>query len=73
MLRAIKPIVLALMHKELRSRFFIHDVPEGEILASLAPYGLEKDMLPTKMGGTVELNVSDWIEMRRAIEMEEIW
>ena len=60
------------MDKDLRIRTIFHDVPEGEILASLAPYGIEKYMLPTKMGGTVEFNVSEWIEMRRAIEMEEI-
>jgi hypothetical protein len=70
--RLFEPTVFALMDKERRARIIIHNVPEGEMFASLALYGIEKYMLPTKMGGTVELNVSEWIEMRRAIEMEEI-
>jgi hypothetical protein len=31
-----------------------------------------KDMLPTQMGGTIELSQSEWIANRRAVELEEI-
>jgi hypothetical protein len=49
-----------------------HDVAETEILEVLSQYGLEKAMLPTLMGGTVELNLEEWIANRRAVEMEEL-
>jgi len=72
LLRILKPIVFALLNKEARSRTQIHDVPESQIVEALSLYGILEDMLPTEMGGTVELNVAEWIASRRAIEMEEI-
>ena len=68
----IKPIVCALLGKEGRARTIEHDAPEGEILDELSQYGIEKYMLPTQMGGTVQLNLEEWIADRRATEMEEL-
>ena len=50
----------------------MHDVPENKIIAILAQYGILACMLPTEMGGTVKQSQSEWLEQRRAVEMEEI-
>ena len=71
-LSVIKPIVFALMRKGNRSRSIMHDVPEDKIMSVLAQYGILGSMLPTEMGGTMEQSQSEWLEQRRAIEMEEI-
>ena len=68
----MKPIIYALLDRTRRSRLVIHDVGETEILEALSQYSLEKAMLPTQMGGTVELNLEEWIANRRAVEMEEL-
>jgi hypothetical protein len=62
------------MDKAARCRTLYHDVPASEILGVLADYGILKDMLPTSMGGTIDLDAwqKEWIARRRAIEMEEI-
>jgi len=65
-------VLFALTNKQVRSRVVFHDVPESDIVDSVAEYGILRDMLPTLMGGTVELNMSEWIANRRAIEMEEL-
>jgi len=72
LVRILKPIVKALMDKESRARLLMHAEREGEILDVLSRYGIQKDMLPTEMGGTIVLNQADWIAQRRAAEMEEI-
>ena len=72
MVLLLKPAFLALMSKEDRSRKKFHDVPESEILKSLSGYGILKDMLPPEMGGHVELDQTEWIAMRRAMELEEL-
>jgi len=70
--RFVMPIVHALVDPWCRSRLQIHNVSENEITNALSEYGIEKEMLPTEMGGTVELNPSEWIAQRRALEMEEL-
>lgn len=72
--RVIKPVLVATLSKEGRARTLIHDVPENEILDLLTNYGIRREMLPTSMGGTVDLDkwLLSWIAYRRAIEMEEI-
>jgi hypothetical protein len=68
----VKPIIYALLDRTRRSRLVLHNVAESEILEVLSQYGLEKAMLPTQMGGTVELILEEWIANRRAVEMEEL-
>jgi hypothetical protein len=70
--KMIKRITKALMDRHTRSRVLEHDVPESQILDVLSHYGIMKDMLPTEMGGTIELNQAEWIASRRATELEEI-
>lgn len=70
--RFVLPIIRALAGPWMRAREIVHNVPESEITNALSEYGIEKEMLPTEMGGTVELNVSEWIAQRRALEMEEL-
>jgi hypothetical protein len=70
--KMIKRITKALMDRHTRSRVLEHDVPESQILDVLSHYGIMKDMLPTEMGGTIELNQAEWIASRRAAELEEI-
>lgn len=68
----LKPVMLALMSKEVRSRLQFHDGSEDEVLESLAGYGILKSSLPTEMGGTFVLDQSEWIANRRAAELEEL-
>jgi hypothetical protein len=70
-LRVVKPILYGWISRTHRCRHLVHDVAESEILEVLSRYGLEKSMLPTEMGGTVKLNLAEWIANRRAVEMEE--
>jgi len=71
-LRILKPIVFATKDKEARARTLFHTVPEGQLLSVLSNYGLEKDMLPTDVGGSMKFDQRSWIEDRRAAELEEI-
>jgi len=68
----IKPLMFALKDKESRSRTLFHDVPENRIVETLANFGIQKHMLLTDMGGSLEFGQRDWIASRRAAEMEEI-
>lgn len=70
--RFVLPFLRALQGKASRLRTKVHGVPESEIIKVLAEYGILKYMLPTEMGGTVELNQSEWLANRRAVEMEAL-
>lgn len=70
--RVVSPVVNALLNKELRTRLLVHTAPSSEILQALSMYGIERHMLPVEMGGTIEFDQVEWIENRRALEMEEI-
>ena len=68
--RLLKPIFLALISKDERSRLKFHDIPDCEVVETLAGYGLLQHMLPREMGGSVDLNQQEWIANRRAIELQ---
>lgn len=70
--RVVFPVVLAFIDTWLLCRTLIHNVPESEIVSALEEFGIQREMLPTIMGGTVELNPSEWIAQRRAAEMAEL-
>lgn len=70
--RYVVPIVHAVIDTWIRSRTRVHNVPESEIVSTLHEYGIQKEMLPTVMGGSLELDPSGWIAHRRAVEMEEL-
>ena len=65
-------ILSAAADKQSRARMLFHTVPENELLSILSGYGLQHDMLPTDIGGSLEFHMSEWIENRRANELEEI-
>ena len=70
----LKPVTAVFTDKRARVRTVFHDVPEDEPLNALSEYGILKDMLPTEMGGTLQLDLrmQEWMDTRRAVEMEEI-
>lgn len=70
--KIMKPVIFALMDRRTRSRTLMHDVPESGYVDLLSEYGISRDMLPREMGGTIELDQSEWIANRRALEMEEL-
>lgn len=70
--RVLAPLVAAMKDKSTRARTLFHDVPEKDIVEVLSAYGIEKEMLPTEMGGTVGFSQEEWVANRRAVEMEEI-
>ena len=44
----------------------------NEIANVFSSYGILKDMLPTSMGGSIQLNQSEWIAKRQVIDIEEL-
>lgn len=62
----------ALMDKRGRCRNRIHSMPDSQVLGELSEYGILEGMLPTEMGGTLELNHPEWIANRRALELEDM-
>ena len=71
-LKIIKPNVHAVMDKHARSRILTHNVPDSEILDVHSSYDIQKNMLPTQLGGTVLLDQAKWIAGRRAAELDDI-
>lgn len=57
-------------NKEFRSRLLIHDVPQSQVVETLAEYGISKDVLPVDLGGTCEFDLGDWLSDRRNFERE---
>jgi hypothetical protein len=47
-------------------------MPDSQVLGELSEYGILEGMLPTEMGGTLELNHPEWIANRRALELEDM-
>jgi hypothetical protein len=72
-LRFAKPIIHSFVSKEFRTRTLSHNaVDERDVLQVLWSYGLQEEMLPTQMGGSIVLDQEEWIANRRAAELEEI-
>jgi len=71
-MKILKPIMFAAMTKGTRSRTQLHYVQESEIVEVLSRYGILKDMLPTEMGGPIQISQSEWLANRRAAELEEL-
>lgn len=70
----IDPVVAALVSKDSRLRRMYHCVAETEIIGVLSEYGILSDMLPTDMGGSVELarSQSEWMTNRNALERAQV-
>lgn len=70
--KVMKPVVFALMTKEVRARTLEHYVADSNYVEILSEFGITREMLPTEMGGTVNFDQREWVAQRRAIELEEI-
>lgn len=70
--KVMKPVVFAVMTKEVRARTLDHHATDGNYVEILSEFGITKEMLPTEMGGSVRLDQQAWISERRSIELEEI-
>jgi hypothetical protein len=59
--KIINPILNGMSDKHVRCRRVLHgDVPEIQLLDVLSDYGIHKEVLPTVMGGTVQLDQAEW-------------
>jgi hypothetical protein len=72
MIKVVKPFLNALRDKQSRSRTLLHGDSDSQLLDILSNYGILKEMLPTEMGGNLQLNQAKWIANRRAVELELI-
>jgi hypothetical protein len=64
--KIFKPVVFSLMDMRTQSCTLVHYVPNSQILDDLSSYGILKNVMPTEMGGTIQLDQSEWIASRRA-------
>ena len=71
-LKIIQPLVNAMLDKRFRCRRVMHNVAESQLPDVLSSYGIQRYMLPTKLGGAVLLDQAKWIARRRAAELEDI-
>lgn len=73
--RVIGPVLNATLNRDGRYRTVFHDADGDQLLDALSSsYGIPKKILPTAMGGGIDVAqwLPVWIAQRRAIEMEEI-
>ena len=54
------------MKERTKKRFRVHFGTRDQVFEKLSSYGLEKDMLPTEVGGNVVLNLVAWLEKRKS-------
>mmetsp|Transcript_14728 Transcript_14728/g.30362 ORF Transcript_14728/g.30362 Transcript_14728/m.30362 type:complete len:289 (-) Transcript_14728:355-1221(-) len=52
--------------KRTQKRMLVHFGDEKTVLEKIANYGLDKDMVPTDLGGNVKLDVVSWLEQRKS-------
>ena len=59
------PLVKFFMGERLRKRLRFHSGSNDQVRTALAPYGLTKNVLPTELGGDVELQQEKWLAARK--------
>jgi len=62
--RLLIPFVKMVMGERLRKRIRFHTGSNKDVQATLEPYGLTKEILPTELGGDVVLDIKAWIDAR---------
>ena len=68
-------ILNGMTNKDVWVHRLVHDVPKSQLLDGFFFYyvGIQKDTLPTEMGGTILFDQLRWIASQRAEELKEIW
>lgn len=70
-IRLFVPLTQAAKGRDLRSRSVFHEGPDSDVLGKLASHGIFSNMLPSDIGGTVEISIGEWMANRRKAESEE--
>lgn len=65
----IFPILKLLLGERLSQRIKIHSGSKKTVLANLAKYGLESNAHPTEIGGNLVVNMEEWLEKRRSLQL----
>ena len=63
------PFIKPFLPDGLRKRVFFHSGAEAKLLDQLKMYGLEKNAIPTQIGGRFEINHMKWLDQRRVDEL----
>jgi CRAL/TRIO domain len=63
--RVVYPFAQLVLGERLRKRLMLHPGSQKDMLKTLAPYGLTKEVLPTELGGDIVLDHDKWLEQRR--------
>ena len=66
----ILPIVKNLFGKSLRLRVATHRGPPDKILRQLEHYRLPKECIPVELGGSLQLDMKEWVTKRMEVESE---
>lgn len=66
----ILPIVKNLFRKSLRLRVATHRGPPDKILRQLEQYRLPKECIPVELGGSLQVNMKEWVTKRIEVESE---
>ena len=64
-IRIVWPIIQMFMSKRLRKRVLFHYGTNESIMKALETYGLEKEHLPSEIGGEIEHDHKAWLKQRR--------
>eukprot|EP00562_Extubocellulus_spinifer_P003163 CAMPEP_0178478282 /NCGR_PEP_ID=MMETSP0696-20121128/4579_1 /TAXON_ID=265572 /ORGANISM="Extubocellulus spinifer, Strain CCMP396" /LENGTH=566 /DNA_ID=CAMNT_0020105645 /DNA_START=69 /DNA_END=1765 /DNA_ORIENTATION=- len=67
----VLPMTKYLMPRSIRLRQRVHSGSEKQVLMSLEAYGLPQDRMPTELGGSVVLDINQWMLDRLEIESTE--
>mmetsp|Transcript_13074 Transcript_13074/g.30430 ORF Transcript_13074/g.30430 Transcript_13074/m.30430 type:complete len:173 (-) Transcript_13074:1121-1639(-) len=68
---AVWPIVRAFLPDRVKKRVAVHGGTDEKLMQQLEKYKLTKEMLPTELGGTIELDHAKWVSERKQKEERE--
>jgi CRAL/TRIO domain len=60
-------LVMVFLGERLRKRIIVHNGTNEEVIAALELYGISIEDIPIDMGGLLKLDISTWLENRRAV------